>query len=314
MLVPAAPLADKHLRHLLATRALQGLEGERKSSLLLGLPGSAHSDMPIVTCAAIDSSLTVTPASAASSAVRRCESMNEGVSSGYMSDMSLSTHGTSDWPGSTRSEGSGSSLHNPYKFKHNITKRFSQEGKIPANYDGSSSASSKEELEEHVASMRHRKKHPRHISSSNSTPYPTSDMSGTTGISSPDSGEGDKERRKGAGVEGRDSGADAAQTSSLPLPGFVLHPSGTHYMPMSVSYTTLPDMFQGGGPEHGPSVFHPISIPVHFRGPVISVASTQMRPRHTTTSATAHMGRSSMTASLSQRLHAKLAKLDEGLG
>ena len=57
--------------------------------------------------------------------------------------------------------------------------------------------------------------------------------------------------------------------SSFILPGFILHPSGTHYMPISVQNTNVSGLLDSPVESGGPPVFHPISIPVHFRRPVI---------------------------------------------
>lgn len=264
--------------------------------------------------AALDSSVTLTPATCTSVAVKNCESLTEGFSSGYMSDMSLSTS-NADWAMSSRN----SSVHNVYKFKHNITKRFSQEGKAPAcPYDGSSSASSREADEEllHHSSMRHKKNKYRHVSSSESTPYPTSEHSVTPNTASLDSGEENMNKSHSKKICGVKPVADAkaaesCRCSGLPLPGFVLHPSGTHYMPISVSYSSIPDILDVSI-DHGPSVFHPISIPVYFCGPVISVPSTTMHTQQSVTSA-AHISHSDISTSLSQRLQDKLAKLDKSM-
>lgn len=54
-----------------------------------------------------------------------------------------------------------------------------------------------------------------------------------------------------------------------PLPGFVLHPNGTHYIPMSIHPSNLGcDLFERNKHERC-RVFHPISIPVNFSGPLL---------------------------------------------
>lgn len=60
-------------------------------------------------------------------------------------------------------------------------------------------------------------------------------------------------------------------STSVALPGFILHPQGTHYMPISVHNTNIAGLFENTSDHDGPMVFHPISIPVHFRRPVISM-------------------------------------------
>ncbi|RUS91494.1 hypothetical protein EGW08_000715 [Elysia chlorotica] len=68
------------------------------------------------------------------------------------------------------------------------------------------------------------------------------------------------------------SSSSSPPGSSMALPGFILHPQGTHYMPISVHNTNMAHLFDSGSDrEHGAPVFHPISIPVHFRRPVISM-------------------------------------------
>lgn len=73
------------------------------------------------------------------------------------------------------------------------------------------------------------------------------------------------------------SSSSSCSGSSMALPGFILHPQGTHYMPISVHNTNLAHLFDTGSDrEHGAPVFHPISIPVHFRRPVISMPNVSI--------------------------------------
>lgn len=306
MVVPASP--DKHLQNLLTTRALRRLEAERETAV----PQSVNK---VISCKASEvaslsspplESIATTwvsspqPASSVSCdlampvVVKNCDNLNECISSGYMSDTSAmdrlsSGSSFSTGPSESVLTTKDNSVANVYKFKHNITKRFSLEGKIISQQcDGSSSTSSRETDEEHHhhSSIKYRsfKNKCRHASSSDSGPYPVSEVSGSTSTSSHDGIKGNFDRNKNRKVGSRSVGTtdqaavgtDCPRTS-MPLPGFVLHPSGTHYMPMSVCYNSIPEVFDTGVETGlGPPVFHPISIPVHFRGPVISVPGSSL--------------------------------------
>ncbi|XP_076448430.1 uncharacterized protein LOC143285102 [Babylonia areolata] len=344
MMVPASPVRNKQLRNLLSARALQQqLEAEREAVAAVsstattdfksvGGGGDGGGGDPLLsTSSALPPTSTVSAMSTETSAqlgcgvglglgVGHCEgSLNGGggTSSGYVSDTSAMDRFSgvgSTLGGELGTSKDSSSVMNAYKFKHNITKRFSQEGKVVAQqYDGSSSTSSREADDEnshshHGGSFKHRslKSKSRYASSTDSGPYPTSDLSrGGTSTSSHESiegGGGVGRNRSGKAAGGGDGGdrslgsspdfADAVEChhpssrAAMPLPGFVLHPSGTHYMPMSVCYNNnIPDIFDGGGEAGGvgPPVFHPISIPVHLRGPVLSVPSSSL---HSQTSIT----------------------------
>ena len=303
MMLSASP--DKHLQTLLTPCALQQLEAERESATPQNTNKAINcsssetaslSSPPLGTIASTQLN-SPQPASSMNSdssipiGIRNCDnSVNDSVSSGYVSDMSavdrLSNGSSfSNGPGELTLTTKDSSMMNIYKFKHNITKRFSLEGKIISQqYDGSSSTSSRETDEEHHhhGSFKYRsyKNKCRHASSSDSGPYPMSEFSGATSTSSHDSIEGSLDRSRSRKVASKsfdsaEHGADSS-CSSMPLPGFVLHPSGTHYMPMSVC-RNISEVFDTGlEAGHRPAVFHPISIPVHFRGPVISVPGSSL--------------------------------------
>ena len=307
MALPTSP--DKHLQNLLTTHALQQLEAENEAAapqsmnrvICSSSEVASPSSSPLGTIATTQLN-SPQPASlmncdsGMSAVARNCDNNPcEGVSSGYMSDTSVMdrlSNGSSfsTGPGELMLTANDNSVVNIYKFKHNITKRFSQEGKIVSQqYDGSSSTSSRETDEEHHhrSSTKYRslKNKCRHASSSDSGPYPVSEFSGATSTSSHDSTEGNPDQNLGRKVGSRSVGNtdqaavknDCCQRSSMPLPGFVLHPSGTHYMPMSVCCNNIPDVLDAGVETgFGPPVFHPISIPVHFRGPVISVPGSSV--------------------------------------
>lgn len=130
-----------------------------------------------------------------------------------------------------------------YKFKHNITKRFSQEEKKVNTSDSSSLSSSSQDnkckVKRKVCHMRSRSP------GSFSTNYPLSDSSHSS-----------------AEVTG-------------PLPGFILHPGGTHYVPLSINPTdAIAEIFKRDS-NCRRKVFHPISIPVNFGGPRVCMKSIQ---------------------------------------
>ena len=135
-----------------------------------------------------------------------------------------------------------------YKFKHNITKRFSQEEKKINQSDTSSSSSMEEKRNEKVKrKMRHVRS--RSPSSSGSSNYPNSNSSNNNSSSS-------------AGKEKVHVGTK----SQTLLPGFILHPNGTHYIPLSINPSSFStNLFSA---SHS-CIYHPVSIPVNFGGPVL---------------------------------------------
>ncbi|XP_059141625.1 transcription factor cwo-like isoform X2 [Physella acuta] len=230
-------------------------------------------------------------------------------SSGYVSD--LSNMEKTSPSGSTSSSGSSAYkikqklfqsfledakqdyTDNVYKFKHNITKRFSQEGHHHHMHhhmqhhhhnhghpsDTSSSTSSRD-LEDDQSQLKWKsnKHKTRHASLGNSNTIYRNDGQ-NEGNNSPNSDEfhsasvsNDCSKRRpnksGSQVSNR---SNENNSSSVALPGFILHPQGTHYMPISVHNTNIGSLFENSVEHDGPPVFHPISIPVHFRRPVISM-------------------------------------------
>ncbi|WAR26120.1 CWO-like protein [Mya arenaria] len=136
-----------------------------------------------------------------------------------------------------------------YKFKHKITKRFSEEGKKIPQSDSSSSLGSNENTQRGI--KRDMARHPRSLSSYiSSSLYSNSDLNGNS--SAGDSGSGEEPK------------------ITCPLPGFVLHPKGTHYVPMSIHPSNVGnDFLDKSKYEQNTKVFHPISIPVNFGGPLL---------------------------------------------
>lgn len=146
-----------------------------------------------------------------------------------------------------------------YKFKHNITQRFSKEEKQVQQSDTSSS-SSQENDQKLKRKFRHGKC--RSPSSSESSPYPNSDSS------------------NGNSRMGCSNGNAEDYKPSL-LPGFVLHPTGTHYVPLSIHPSHMEsNFFNSKSAQQGPSVYHPISIPVNFGGPLLSMRKISIHSNH----------------------------------
>ena len=140
-----------------------------------------------------------------------------------------------------------------YKFKHNITKRFSEETTPKmANPSDSSSISSRED-QKRCEKMKRKFRYVRSRSpSSISSQYPNSDSSNNNSSSN-----------------GESSSTGDEVKPSCYLPGFVLHPVGTHYIPLSIHPSNVGYDFFATATQQGPRVFHPISIPVNFGGPLI---------------------------------------------
>ena len=142
--------------------------------------------------------------------------------------------------------GSDKNDYTVYKFKHNITKRFSQEEKKVKTISDSSSLSSGSQ--DNKCKVKRKISHGRSRNpSSFSTNYPHSESSHGS------------------------SGVDA----NGPLPGFILHPTGTQYVPLSIHSTyIITDIFKKDTTCRR-NVFHPISIPVNFGGPRLCMKTVQ---------------------------------------
>lgn len=57
---------------------------------------------------------------------------------------------------------------------------------------------------------------------------------------------------------------DDQSNQQTKVPIFVLHPSGTHYIPMCVDLSLVSHGFNRSSPIHDQTPCHPISIPVNF--------------------------------------------------
>lgn len=206
-----------------------------------------------------------------------------------------STEAESHYRSHSSSEGSSSSNSKDskftnYKFKHDITKRFSQEEKFSVDpsvsahherilehdsnvYEKHIHGHEKHGLEKHGHSYeKHEKlsgKLKRKIvrskspsSSSDSTVYPTSEHSSN--------GNGGNM----SSIQCRTAENDLV-TTAVPLPAFVLHPQGTHYLPLTIQ----PSCFQNALPQldrlQQPLVFHPISILVNFSAPGLVIQNAE---------------------------------------
>ncbi|XP_055881700.1 transcription factor cwo-like [Biomphalaria glabrata] len=212
-------------------------------------------------------------------------------SSGYVSDMSNHEK--------TSPSGSTSSRDNVYKFKHNITKRFSEEGHHLHHHihhhgqhhhhgqpsDTSSSTSSRD-LEDDQSHIKWKSNKHRIGSSSGIYREDLEDQSRGNNSTNSDeinslSASSDCSKRRSS-KSCNQTASHGGENSSIALPGFILHPQGTHYMPISVHNTNIAGLFENNYEHDGPPVFHPISIPVHFRRPVISMPNITICTHMTT--------------------------------
>jgi hypothetical protein len=276
--------SDKHLRTLLAEQQHSVQSSQRSGSI------SETGSNGVVPMFSYSTQLTAMGGSGDPSGIG---------SSGYVSDLSNTEKTSPNGSTSSRcvedSSGSMSSRDNVYKFKHNITKRFSQEGHHHMQRhhhhhhqrgqpsDTSSSTSSRDlEDDQRQLKWKGAKHKVRHSGMDNADSMYRDDMeqerNGNGSVNSDEfnsasvSSEDIKQRRNSGKTnlqspgQSRDGGRS---TPSFVLPGFILHPSGTHYMPISVQNTNITGLLDNSPDNEGPPVFHPISIPVHFRRPVI---------------------------------------------
>ena len=109
------------------------------------------------------------------------------------------------------------------------------------------------------------------VDSSNDNMYgdESEGTSRNTGSNNPDLDSVSSEEYNRQKTSGKSNENGDGDRSSFVLPGFILHPSGTHYMPISVQNTNISGLLDDFTEDGGMPVFHPISIPVHFRRPVI---------------------------------------------
>ena len=166
--------------------------------------------------------------------------------------------------GYERANSSGSYAQSSYKFKHSITKRFSQEQVKQQQHSDSSSSSSKDE-QSLKAARRSNLKTMLSNYSLGSTAYPCSSNDGynQSNLHSSINSAGEQ------AVQGQDVNVN------MYLPGFVLHPTGSHYVPVSIHPMNVPQSFaKNEGNE--PVIYHPISIPVWLNGPRIEIKGSQV--------------------------------------
>ena len=156
---------------------------------------------------------------------------------------------------------------NVYKFKHNITKRFSEEGKPFLLKSDTSSNDSREEDVEHSKQkvFSYRMDSP----CTDSTPYPSSEISSGTNCCS---GKHKSPRYKNR----NDNCEERFDSQQVPLPAFVLHPLGTHYVPVTIHPSHFRSVFKDEAKAS--TAYHPISIPVNFCGPSVSI-HTQVKQK-----------------------------------
>lgn len=156
-----------------------------------------------------------------------------------------------------------------YKFKHNITKRFSEESSPKMLNPNYSSSSSSRECQKRVEKTKRKFRHVRSHSPSStiSSQYPNSDSSNNNSSSNGETS----------------VSMDDVKPSCL-LPGFVLHPVGTHYIPMSIHPSSVGADFFTKVTQQGLSVFHPVSIPVNFGGPLLYLKSVNIVEQKTSDS------------------------------
>ncbi|KAK3103320.1 hypothetical protein FSP39_018468 [Pinctada imbricata] len=175
------------------------------------------------------------------------------------------------------SNGGSSHDSSVYKFKHNITKRFSQEEKRelhPAPPSDTSSSSSREEEMEKV-----KRKYPRqfirHKARGNALD------SSQSGLENPLIYPNNKYGHGISNVYSHCNEKDESGAMDVPLPAFVLNPDGTHYIPISIHPSHLGNII----PKKESSelqTYHPISIPVNFGGPHITMRSISTMPPNNT--------------------------------
>lgn len=145
---------------------------------------------------------------------------------------------------------------NLYKFKNRFTKRFSEEAtRGKNNLSDFSSVSSKENHQMQCDTIKRKIREIRSRSPC-STGSSHSPQSGSSNNNSCSNGESV-------------SSGDDEMKSSCYLPGFVLHPVGSHYIPLSINSSNVDyDIFTKAAEQESVG-YHPIRILVNFGGPLI---------------------------------------------
>ncbi|KAL5010229.1 hypothetical protein ScPMuIL_012534 [Solemya velum] len=149
---------------------------------------------------------------------------------------------------------SGNSRDPIYKFKHSITKRFSQQ-KSGSNPSDSSSSSSREDESDQYKWF------------------------GTSSITDSSSSRSTTSNCRKGDFQmfqlSRRYREDGFSGSSSMLPAFVLHPSGTHYIPVKIATTSVDEIFPES-PVSMSGTFHPINIPVCFDRPCFLIQNVNV--------------------------------------
>ncbi|XP_013419897.1 class E basic helix-loop-helix protein 40-like [Lingula anatina] len=172
-----------------------------------------------------------------------------------------------------------------YKFKNIIKLRFTEDMKSGHRYSktgtSSSSNSSKEENDSEMFQLMGNQLNS-YCGSSSSTNYPNSRDSSTNGYSSNGNGYSSQGSSGSVGpsphkqhshshnshVSKKQANKDYMERD-MNVPGFAMHPSATHYIPIMVHLSYLSPFLQHSEVESVHQIFHPISIPVRLGGPVI---------------------------------------------
>ena len=126
---------------------------------------------------------------------------------------------------------------------------------------------------------------------SDSTSYPSSDLSTNGNTSSGSNGNGSSGGEGSMGPSNSPTesmGAASTASGALPawdpansVPGFVLHPTGTYYIPVVSPVSQLMPYRQNYGTG---GICHPISIPVNFGGPLVCLQNICVSPQSTSNS------------------------------
>lgn len=181
-------------------------------------------------------------------------------------------------------------LASAYKFKNTIKLRFSADAHTPEkgsqNYvqgdcRDSSSVSSDDSKRKGEKAQSHSPS-----SDSTSTQYPASDYSSNGNGSSSSSSSNCMRQgtRENENLAGSNMASQAATALNSAVPGFALHPSGTYYIPIVIAVAhLLPFLRHETGSSVG--ICHPVSIPISFGGPFLSMQNIEVTAGTETSSA-----------------------------
>ncbi|CAG2222424.1 unnamed protein product [Mytilus edulis] len=146
-----------------------------------------------------------------------------------------------------------------YKFKHKYYKRFSQERR-PYHLKSDKSSDSREDGNEQgkqnkmdCRTSSPGTQHSQYLGSQNSSTDSYCEQNNVLRYQN-------------------DFGSDGRfDSKQAPLPAFVLHPLGTHYVPVTIHPTHFKNVFKDETNTQASAAYHPISIPVNFCGPNVSI-------------------------------------------